>query len=428
MSSTGRKSSGRRSSGGGGGGSPAAASSSTSRSSSGRRSSGGGSSSGGGGAAAPASSASRRSSSGRRSSGGGDGAAGEPAADDSHLSRISEEGSVDGESKARSMSKEQRQALVSQGRQSNAGAQKGGASSADVVFMVDCTQSMEPYAKAVAQTVSEVLAGIQEECGGVQCRAGILAYRDHCESKADRYEVTGLTDNIDDVSDKMSTLADGGCFGGGDGPEDVHGAINEVLAPQMGWESDARIVVHIADAPCHGTQFHDPCRDDHPDGFKGWDTAEYDHLDPNDMTAEALLGDMVLEGISYCFLRITPHTEKMLGVFRDIYRTAARGHPSCHFTVADLGNAPAEGDRSAEWKEFTARFASLMRGTIKDSVMSGGMGGKASTPLLSGRRSSGSGKVVAHSKSLSAGGSMMKRVSSRRSGSVRGTTAAASSA
>jgi hypothetical protein len=84
------------------------------------------------------------------------------------------------------------------------------------------------------------------------------------------------------------------------------------------------------------------------------------------MTAEALLQDMVTMDINYTFLRLTEHTEKMIGAFRDIYRSAATG-TSNHFTVADIGVAPDQRDPAA-WHSFLDRFAGMLRGTLRDSV------------------------------------------------------------
>ncbi len=303
----------------------------------------------------------------------------------------------------RSLSRADRQLMMAKRRDSRqpAGAgslgQGGGAHTADVAFLVDCTASMNAFAKAAAETVSQVLDTIGAECGGVSCRAAIVGYRDHCEAEDQRYDILPFTSDISAVRDKMAALASSGCFGGGDGPEDVHGGLNEALA--LDWTSDARVVFHIADAPCHGTQFHDGLADDHPDGFQGW---EQEDLNPEEMTAESLLTDLVGEQISYCFLRITHHTERMIGAFRDIYRRAASGTP-CHFSIADLGTAPDSRDAAA-WKEFTARFASLLRGSLRDSIRSARPGGGSGKMVRFSDRSSArsvrSSASKAYSKSL----------------------------
>lgn len=52
-------------------------------------------------------------------------------------------------------------------------------------------------------------------------------------------------------------------FGGGDGPEDVLGALDR--ASRLDWRAKARFIVLIADAPAHGGD----CNDDPTDRFRG---------------------------------------------------------------------------------------------------------------------------------------------------------------
>ena len=44
--------------------------------------------------------------------------------------------------------------------------------------------------------------------------------------------------------------------GGGDIPEDVFGGLEK--AGELGWTTDGstRVLFHIADAPCHGREYH----------------------------------------------------------------------------------------------------------------------------------------------------------------------------
>jgi hypothetical protein len=56
--------------------------------------------------------------------------------------------------------------------------------------------------------------------------------------------------------------------GGGDGPEDVCGAFRQAF--RLNWQSKARFIILILDAPCHGKDFHS-WSDSHPDGDPGGD-------------------------------------------------------------------------------------------------------------------------------------------------------------
>jgi hypothetical protein len=52
-------------------------------------------------------------------------------------------------------------------------------------------------------------------------------------------------------------------YGGDDGPEDVAGGFEKAL--EQNWTSKTKYAVLIADAPCHGSKYHDD-QDDYPDG------------------------------------------------------------------------------------------------------------------------------------------------------------------
>ncbi len=90
---------------------------------------------------------------------------------------------------------------------------------------------------------------------------------------------------------------------GADAPEDVHGALHRAL--QMDWGvggSMTRVLVHIADAPCHGTKYH-ACADDYPGG------------DPHGLQSQELLLGLKQLGVCYQFGRINGSTDRMIALF-----------------------------------------------------------------------------------------------------------------
>jgi hypothetical protein len=91
---------------------------------------------------------------------------------------------------------------------------------------------------------------------------------------------------------------------GGDAPEDVHGALHRAL--QMEWDvggSMTRVLVHIADAPCHGTKYHTLSGDSHPGG------------DPHGLKSAELLRGLRQLGVCYKFGRINESTDRMVRLF-----------------------------------------------------------------------------------------------------------------
>ena len=92
--------------------------------------------------------------------------------------------------------------------------------------------------------------------------------------------------------------------GGGDEPEDVHGALHKAM--QMDWGiggSKTRVLVHIADAPCHGTKYHACGGDSYPGG------------DPHGLQSEELLRGLRQLGVCYSFGRINSSTDHMVELF-----------------------------------------------------------------------------------------------------------------
>ena len=98
-------------------------------------------------------------------------------------------------------------------------------------------------------------------------------------------------------------MANVGAYGGGDGPEDVAGAFNKSLG--LSWKSSTRVIIHIADAPCHGSKFH-KMHDDHPAG-----DPTYDPLD--------LLELIKKKKIHYYFVEISQYTKQMTDLFSRVY-------------------------------------------------------------------------------------------------------------
>jgi hypothetical protein len=91
---------------------------------------------------------------------------------------------------------------------------------------------------------------------------------------------------------------------GGDAPEDVHGGLERALRLDWGvGGSMTRVLVHVADAPCHGARYH-ACTDDaYPGG------------DPHGLRSDELLRGLRQRGVCYKFGRINGSTDRMVELF-----------------------------------------------------------------------------------------------------------------
>jgi hypothetical protein len=80
------------------------------------------------------------------------------------------------------------------------------------------------------------------------------------------------------------------------------------VAADLDWQAATRMIFHIADAPCHGTQFH--CFGERGDSHPGGD--------PNGLRPETLLPALQQKGVMYKFGRINNSTDKMVNEFNRI--------------------------------------------------------------------------------------------------------------
>lgn len=128
-----------------------------------------------------------------------------------------------------------------------------------ICIALDTTGSMGPevercrlYITALIDMISKTYEGSAEVC--------ILSYKDICDG-ADRIKISGFSKDGEILIKFVSTLH---ASGGGDYPEDVIGAFDEITRIEWSEHSD-KLIVWIADAPPHGIEFGaDSGKDNHP--------------------------------------------------------------------------------------------------------------------------------------------------------------------
>jgi hypothetical protein len=171
----------------------------------------------------------------------------------------------------------------------------------DLCFLMDCTDSMHKW----IQQAKEKLLAVQEEARkmnpGCDLRVAFVGYRDIHDAK--RFEVFDFHQACDfcELKEKIGQIRAGG---GGDRPEDVAGGLAK--ARELSWKHRTRLMVHVADAPCHGTKYHKAdIDDDYPDG------------DPGGLAPEEVLKKlMAQQHVNYFFLKINSSTDQMTGLFK----------------------------------------------------------------------------------------------------------------
>ena len=189
----------------------------------------------------------------------------------------------------------------------------------DVCFVVDCTSSMQIWIAAVKERVLDIVSAVKREndCGEV--RVSFVGYRDYFD--AERFV---LVDFTTDVAKFRADIAHVTAVGGGDIPEDMAGGLWQ--ASQLSWRARTRSLIVIADAPCHGREYH-----------------SFDEDARNSTVAASEVHDVAAVlvalrsmGVDLSFARITKGTDAMLERFKAVYDKRDDGK---QLRVLVLGNS-----------------------------------------------------------------------------------------
>lgn len=160
---------------------------------------------------------------------------------------------------------------------------------------------MSTYINAMKEQIKSLSTSLKESYPLLPMRLAFIGYRDHCDK--DRLAVQCFTQYVEEFKTFVGSQH---ATGGGDGPEDIFGALNR--ATDLDWQSATRFLYLIADAPCHGRQYHD-IADDYPDG------------DKYGLMAENLLPALAAKNIVCFFGKINSSTDIMMRKFNEIMRS-----------------------------------------------------------------------------------------------------------
>ena len=206
----------------------------------------------------------------------------------------------------------------------------------DLMFVMDLTGSMGIWLDEAKKSIKDIIEEITENNPGSKIRISFVGYRDfNMVGEKRMYNSKEFTENIKEITDYISTL---GCFGGGDIPEDIVGALKHAL--NMKWESEAKYAILVCDAPCHGKQYHNISYDRFPDG------------DPDGTTLESIIEKFRQKGITFYCLEIDSSTEKMFNAMKNVYNDNKKFH------IEKLWN-------SSEFSFFVSFSASVVLGNEK---------------------------------------------------------------
>lgn len=109
----------------------------------------------------------------------------------------------------------------------------------DLIFLVDCTLSMQKYICAVKTKINAILHEAKQVNKSLNLRLGFVGYRDHSDG-INRIAYFPFSENIKSFKKFLGNVE---AFGGGDAPEDVFGGLEVAL--KQDWKSSTRAVIHI---------------------------------------------------------------------------------------------------------------------------------------------------------------------------------------
>jgi Mg-chelatase subunit ChlD len=119
---------------------------------------------------------------------------------------------------------------------------------ADIMFVVDCTGSMQGELNAIQDAIADFADTIEKE--GVRVRVGLIEFRDRLineEHRALRFNGEVFTSDPNIFREKVSQLR---AMGGGDEPESSLDAIMFALRQPFNLEGN-KVIVLVTDAPPH---------------------------------------------------------------------------------------------------------------------------------------------------------------------------------
>ena len=228
---------------------------------------------------------------------------------------------------------------------------KGETPGVDFCVMLDCTGSMGGYIAMSKNKVKDIMAQLKEAYPNSEIRISIVAYRDIQDPK--RFELQQFTDSSDEAKSFLNKLQ---AQGGGDCPEDINGAFQKALF-SLEWKNPVRLLVLVADAPCHGKIFHKE-HDDHPNGHK------------SDMDWEKIFQKLVDLRLDFLFLKISVITDQMFNLFLDMAKKKGIEGYELSFQQELIRDANSEDKSKKDPKKVSheEHFAAKICEKVKASV------------------------------------------------------------
>jgi hypothetical protein len=195
-----------------------------------------------------------------------------------------------------------------------------GVSSVDVAFLVDCTGTMRKHIDSLKVHLPVLVKQVKSSALGCLVRLAFVGYRDIGD--VEQFTVLPFTTNVQEVVDFLNRTEASG--GGGDAAEDVMGGLE--IATKLEWTCGSKTVrrlVHIGDAPSHGTRYHKFAeRTKSPSWIEAqnkWD--RFPNTDLDGSQGQSIMSVLARKKIDYTFVELVPFTQTMTRQFLHWYNS-----------------------------------------------------------------------------------------------------------
>ena len=200
--------------------------------------------------------------------------------------------------------------------------EKNDAISLDLAFIMDATGSMGEYLEFAKKQIISVIDSITKDSSAM-VKLGFVGYKDYLEGEHKYIIFPKLTNKIEEVKNFIKSAK---VEGGGDECEDMVGGLNSAL--NYDWESSSRFAMLIADAPCHGVQYHGmPDLDSHPDG------------DPK-YKIDEIVQKFAEKNINLLCLNLKPTTKQLYDNFKKYFEKGKKSTSNCDIIVEEFNKEP----------------------------------------------------------------------------------------
>lgn len=210
---------------------------------------------------------------------------------------------------------------------------------------------MQPYIDAVKASVMTIATKMKSIYANLDLQLAFVRYTDYDIPEHRRTTSLNFTRDVKAFERYVGKIR---AEGGDDFPEDVFGGLHHALFKlDWGTSKNTNILIHIADAPCHGDRYHD--------------YAEYDAYpkgDPAKISFPSLMCRVIDLRLSYWFGRISHYTDKMISKFNAELERQDSTFPSINtFAALEDPMALAKSVTSAAIESVTATMAALNMNT-----------------------------------------------------------------